>query len=135
MHTTSIYTPLHVHGARSEAEYRQQQRDHLMRLQTARPALGFGDPWLVEAPAEALVSGGKWIVRCACGNGPSASPAWQLALCFECGAVFEGVTFPEDAADVELALLARPQLRNRHWAAPETVADLIAENVQHGVAS
>jgi hypothetical protein len=130
----SLLTPLHVHGARTADEYRAMQRRAITNGKTQRPALGWREPWVAPGAREAFVSGGKWIVACDCGNGPSADRTWQLACCFECGAVYEVVVFPDDVAEIERLLLARPKVGTRHWRQTETTADLARENAQHGVA-
>lgn len=119
--------PEQAHGVRSEAEYRLRAKSFLLRhgLQ----------PILVERTErpEAYVSDSRWVIDCDCGNGPSASPEWGIAICLECGAVYRP-TFPEDLGDVEAALLARPSPRNRHWHPErETAADLRHENRAHGI--
>jgi hypothetical protein len=130
----SLLTPLHVHGARTADEYRALQRRVISNGKAQRPALGWREPWVVPGGREAFVSGGKWIVSCDCGNGPSADPTWTIACCFECGAVYEDVSFPADAAEIERLLLARAKVGTRHWRVSETAADLARENAQHGVA-
>ena len=78
---------------------------------------------------EAQISAGRWTVRCAyCENAPSASPEWQLAICYECGSSY-APTFPadQDRHDIEWLLMERP-MRHRHWLPSQTVEDLQAEN-------
>lgn len=81
----------------------------------------------------ALISGGKWLVRCVCGNAPSVAPEWRLALCFECGAVYEDLVLPDAQPDITAALLERPSPSQRHWTPGETADDLRAENRRNGV--
>ncbi len=108
--------PLVAHGARTAEEYRAKQAAHLRQLRSGYPLSGFGEPHAVSEPIPAIVSGGRWVVMCPCGNAPSASPEWALACCFECGAVYEAVTFPADREAVEAALGRLPVGQPRHWA-------------------
>lgn len=130
-----LYTPLHVHGAATPAEYRAAQRRFLANRRQARPDLPTPRQPRPAAgpPPEAFVSGGKWVIRCSCGNAPSVHPDWRLALCFECGASYEGVVIPAQRRAIEQALLTRPQARQRHWTPGETADDLTAENRRNGV--
>lgn len=130
----SLMTPLHVHGARTSDEYRAMQRRIIVNGRALRPALQWREPWVAPAGRAVTVSGGKWVVSCDCGNGPSADPSWRLACCFECGAVYERLVFPDEAAEIERLLLARPRIGTRHWSPTETAADLARENARQGVA-
>ena len=131
--------PPEAHNAGTEAMYRLKQREQLRQLKAAMPFRPWPDePWLVVGnPRTAEINAGRWVVRCDCGNAPSASPEWQLALCWDCAAIYEGVLFPEvnERMKIEAALLARPEMRNRMWRAPETSDDLVAENIENGVAA
>ena len=89
----------------------------------------------------AVVNDGRWLVRCACSNAciahPGGSPDWPnpVAVCAECGTVYRP-TFPAKRELAEVVLLARPDVRSRHWE-PDTekVADLIRENKAHDLPS
>lgn len=117
---------------------------------------------LTQAPAlvdsgrrHAYVSGGWWVVRCAeqrpdgswgpgCRNCPHADFDARLAICLNCGRVYE-VEFPPDREHAEAALLARPEPRSRSYfwhhshplhlsgGRPETAARLHRENRDHGI--
>jgi hypothetical protein len=88
--------------------------------------------------AYAYVNHGRWVVECpVCGGGervPTAegSPTTILCQVPACGTEL-GVIFPEKRAQIESVLLLRENLVNRNWSPGETVADLEAENVEHGV--
>lgn len=133
-----IGDPTIVHGVDSADAYRAHARAFLKALGVP-PA-----EWLRpggERPA--YVSGGCWVVRCPCGNAPSASHAWSLAICLECGAAYTPV-FPRDRARAEATLLRRP-LQHRHYFPQdaarhlglhhdgETAVSLRRENRAHGV--
>jgi hypothetical protein len=139
-----IAKPEHQHGVGSEEAYLDHARRFLLR-HGLRPAL-------VREVAErphAYVSGGAWVVKCGCGNAPSAhpggEPGWPrpIAVCLECGAVTRPI-FPKDWAAAEEALLERPDPSTRHffphkdhaaWVGEtkaQTVAYLRKENADQG---
>ena len=134
--TTELMTPLHVHGARTPEEYRALQRQFIANCRRARPTRRVAEPWLSLDSLGAYVTGGKWVVACPCGNKPSAHPDWHLACCFEpeCGAIYQGVRFPEDAAAITEILLRRAP-RYQSWLPSETLADLVNENARLGIPS
>ena len=65
----------------------------------------------------------------------SVDPDWRLACCLECGAVYEGAVLllPSDRPAIVAALVQRPQAATRAWIAPQSAADLLAENVAQGI--
>jgi hypothetical protein len=93
-----------------------------------------------DEPLPARVYRGQWIVDCTC-NG--AAYVWldvPLTWCACCGNRYCGgrwrrVALPPERAAIERMLLLRPDAANRNWQPGETVADLVAENAAHGVAS
>ncbi len=130
---TEIARPLHVHGVSSDAEYAALQRSRMMQLQAARPSSRTVEPWDSTDVAPARITGGKWVVDCACGNAPSASPEWNVARCLECGAVFRNIEWPADALAIERVLLLRKSSTNRSWRSHESVEDLRRENLERGI--
>lgn len=86
----------------------------------------------------ARVNHGRWLWDCPlCGGAQVCTPADPRAFCVEC---WNGgsdrwwpVLFPEERADIELVLDARPLEQNRNWSPGETVMDLRRENVEHGL--
>jgi hypothetical protein len=121
--------PVQAHGVHSAEEYRARA------LAAVR---AHGVPGLTEQSEQsvAYVSDGRWVVDCACGNSPSASHEWGLAICMECGAVYEP-TFPAARPAIEDTLLARARPSQRHFFPQrgETLQSLKAENRQHGDAA
>lgn len=125
----------HAHqGVKSPETYLKVQAAYL----TINSSANVDDAVPHEATAEEVaaaglpqVSFGQWVMRCGCGNAPSVSVAWDLACCFECGAIYRGLSFPPDRAQIERVLVARKR-QHRNWEAPETLADLIADNVANG---
>lgn len=128
-----IMSPLHVHGARTEREYEALQRRMIANGRIAHHALNWRDPWESEDQPPVFISGGKWLVRCECGNAPSVHPEWLVSRCFECGAIYRGLALPVNADRIEAVLALRPRPSNRAWSGSETVEDLVVENVLHGV--
>lgn len=115
-------TPLEVHGVRTPAEYRAAQTAYLRKLRVARPYLYLGDPHVVTPNPPVEVVHGKWIVRCTqwrvdrvCGDLVSVHPDWQLGCCFACGAIYEHIEMPENAAEIDATLSAAQDIRARNW--------------------
>lgn len=135
----TLLGPHHLHPrVKTESDYREKQREAMRRGRLKYPNLDWPDPWRYEGGSlpSVYLSGGMWQIHCAtvgCGNRPSASPLWRLALCFECGAIYEGLVFPPNVRGIERALLARPIPANRNWLPHETVDDLQRENRAHGI--
>jgi hypothetical protein len=146
----AIATPEHWYGVHSEAECVAHAKGFLVRLGVPPAAVRESGRM-----PHAYVSGGAWLVRCACQEGAvvSAHPgdgtaAWPrpVAVCLACGAILRPV-FPADRAAAEAALLERPDPANRHFFPHEdqaawvgerrgqTVADLKRENRARGLGS
>jgi hypothetical protein len=125
-----IKSPRHVHPrVRTADDYRARQREHIQEGRRQYAALAWRDPWLCLDRPPVFISAGKWLIECACGNCPSVAPEWGgLACCFECGAVYEGLEMPSDAAAIEAVLVQRPSLNARHWEPGTTVEDLLAQD-------
>lgn len=88
----------------------------------------------------AYVNEGRWIVDCPdCSGAQYANRSDRRFMCNECanvtiGGLWRPVVWPPAKTEqsIEKALAPRPP-RNAHWLPGETVADLLAENVEHGV--
>lgn len=123
-----VAKPPHQHGVDSEAAYLDHARRFLLR-HGLRPALVRE----VSERPPAYVSGGAWVVKCGCGNAPSAhpggEPGWPkpVAVCLECGAVYRPV-FPKDWAVAEEILLERPDPATRHFFPHEDCAAWVGED-------
>ena len=128
-----IMTPVHVHGARSEREYEAIQRRLISQGRMAFPSLNWRDPWESADTTGVFIAGGKWLIRCECRNAPSVHPEWKTARCMECGAVYRDIEMPANASEIEAVLVVRPHPANRAWLWPESVEDLRAENIAHGL--
>ena len=87
-------------------------------------------------PAVAFVNYGRWVVTCPdCNNGIYTHPD-RGAWCCNCGntqldGMQRPVTWPAERDEIEAILASRPQA-NQHWTT-ETLAELLAENADHGV--
>lgn len=82
----------------------------------------------------ARINHGRWIVDCpACPNAHLLPVDGNEFRCANCGSGPHDVNVPADRHDIEEALEPRDVL-NRNWQPGETVADLHAANVEHGVA-
>jgi hypothetical protein len=126
--TDTLLTPRHVHGARTPAEYLQLQARWIKEGMRRLPALTWRAPWRAPDPnPPVFVESGKWLVACPCGNCPSVDPGWRLACCFECGAIYDNLVMPSDAAAIQAALLERPHPALRAWRPGETAEDLRAQ--------
>lgn len=82
---------------------------------------------------QAHINFGRWGVQCPdCPGHEDADPAEPVFFCLSCGndGYFCQVIFPENRAEIESILLARP-IQNRNWEPGETLADLQADNDQH----
>lgn len=131
----AIAKPPEQHGVGSEAAYLAHARAFLLRL-----GIPPGRMRAVPGPSRAYVSGGAWVVKCGCGNAPSAhpggAPGWPrpIAVCLECGAVHEAVVFPADWAAAEAVLLERPDPATRHYFPHRELAAWVGEDKAQTVA-
>lgn len=127
-------------GVNTLEDYRRKHAEALARGRLAYPNLDWPTPWVSSVHPPVFVSGGMWQVRCAtpgCGNAPMVSPEWRVALCWDCGAVYEGLAIPADAAEIERVLVLRQHLGWRNWNWPmldgsESVDVLRAQNLEMG---
>lgn len=137
-----IRTPRELHGVESAAAYRARARRWLVDAHKSPELRETGE----RRPAYVHYS--TWVVECPCGQEISASAEWRTAICLVCGAVVEPL-FPLNQLAIEATLLQRPDARTRNWLPTaelmarfdlraidgtvrgETLADLVAENLQH----
>ena len=81
-------------------------------------------------PPLVYVSEGRAVFDCICGNGPSASREWGLAVCFRCGLLYTRLAFPLNWDDIDMVLsIRRRKLQNMRVG--ETLATLSEENREH----
>ena len=116
----------------TQEKYETRQRDALLKRASDFPHLGFvTKPWDAPDGQVAFIVGGKWIVKCECGDCPLASPGWNIARCLQCGAVYQSLTWPPNREEIERALLARWTANVRTWLPTETLDALLAQNAEH----
>ena len=98
---------------------------------------------LAAAPAVGFVNHGAWLARCPqpdCHGAEYVDDRRASFFCCECrnaatGGVQIPLTMPSASAraGIESALLGRPDTKNRNWLVGESTANLVAENVAHGI--
>lgn len=94
----------------------------------------------------AYINHGRWIAECpaeGCNGAQVASEKTRQFWCLHCGNAeidfaWRHVRFPRYRTAIESILVQRPSARadralTRNWVRGETVIDLRAENVKHGV--
>jgi len=93
-----------------------------------------GDP-----KAAVLVNHGRWAAFCPhCTGASLADPADHRFFCVDClnmhvdGRVIYA-RWPKDWQEIEQRLLLRPDADTRNWMPGERLADLDAENIEHGL--
>ncbi len=86
----------------------------------------------------AYVNAGRWIVRCPdCGSCEYVWPDSLIFLCSNCFNVtsngqWRPVTIPKEKEKIDNLLAWRP-IFNRNWEPGETLKQLKAENLEHGL--
>lgn len=91
--------------------------------------------WGVVPPTSARVNWGRWIADCTmCRSALALDPGLPGFVCWDCGAHVE-VIWPAAhvQAGVERILSLRPDPMTRNWSQPESLHDLWAENLEHGI--
>lgn len=84
--------------------------------------------------ANAVANWGRWAVRCPtlwCTNAYMPELHQAAWRCEVCGLDMD-IVWPPDPIAIEALLLMRPDPNARSWEPNETLADLFAENVEHG---
>lgn len=136
--TDFLLTAKHVTPhVRTEEDFRRQQLAIIKKNMAAYRHLPWRLPWRSPDQPLVRVDGGRWMVTCTtegCFNGLVVAPDWNgLALCAECGAIYEGLQMPPEAADIERLLIKRRRLSDRFWLPGGTVEQLAAENRAAGI--
>jgi hypothetical protein len=111
---------------RTFSELLRAQRAHLSRNPAA------SEPREISEPINAYIGNGAWRIRCACGEATHAEPDVHAAACFGCGAIYVNVVFPDNFAAIEELLVKRPIQSHRNWQEPETMEDLVKEQLAYG---
>lgn len=89
-----------------------------------------------------VVNHGRWVIECpaaGCGGSQVASFTDRRFLCHNClnadvGGKWLRVDWPDNWAEIEAALVERPEPSTRNWLG-EPVEFLLHENERHGVES
>lgn len=82
------------------------------------------------------VNWGRWIVDCDspfCLSAVQVHPGQDWAHCRDCNRTIANLIWPEDPEAIEVILCMRPDEEVRNWVWPETINDLVMENVVHGI--
>lgn len=118
---------------------RQSSSGILSIVAEALGAIRLGDPMrpMVGSPVIAYINAGRWLARCECGGCEFVDLEQPLFMCCSCwnagvGHRWRVVRLPRARAEIEAVLLARPK-ENRHFADGDTVEQLRALNVAHGL--
>ncbi len=84
------------------------------------------------ASIDAYVNHGRWVADCACNGAELVAPDQQM-LCGSCGAR-NTVKFPppKTKGKLETVLGARDP-HSQNWSPDETVDELVAQNIEHGL--
>src|SRR5215213_11687598 len=92
-----------------------------------------------------IVRHGMWKAKCVCYEQMGGAEHYEWVpgrprftgldrdwfRCSTCGYHTTDVRWPDSGADIARVLSVRPTL-NQNWEPPETIHDLITENVMHG---
>jgi hypothetical protein len=79
---------------------------------------------------------GAWKVWCPARWCDSAMQVWQgqeHTACGDCGEPITQLIWPADPEGIETLLAMRPAAKLRNWYPGETLHQLLAENLQHGI--
>ncbi len=86
----------------------------------------------------AYVNQGRWVADCPHGDGGALVIDIHVLrfICPRCAnwrvdGKWHEVILPEDFHEIERLLELRPDLMTRNWRSPESVADLLQENLDH----
>lgn len=92
-----------------------------------------GAPFTVDTQRFAFIGNGAWRITCTkCGEPPCTDPDWGVSCCFYCGAIHTNIVFPDNYREIEALLVKRHVPHQRNWAPPETLEDLINEQIAAG---
>jgi len=122
-----IAGPIEGHGHSGVRDVESYRAVHTAAMKRAEK-----DTHEVEAPQDAYVNNGRWVVNCTCNGAGLTSPSFKISRCFDCGRVYTHITFPKEAKKIEEALTARHDQSSRNWNG-ETLQQLLDENAEYGV--
>ena len=78
----------------------------------------------------AYINHGRLVADCPCNGAELVSPGLPM-LCGSCGAEHK-VEFPKALSKIEAALQPRP-VTNQNYTVGQSVDELVAENIDHGI--
>jgi hypothetical protein len=101
-------------------------------------------PYIPESQAlrvsvQAQVNDNRWLAVCpSCNSAQLTSKTDPRFFCIDClsadhGGQWVAVAWPDDIDGIEAELVKRPVASTRSWEPHETVADLAAQNIEHGI--
>ena len=88
-----------------------------------------------DAVVHARVNWGRWVADCPnpyCRSALAGTPGQRYFACWECGTGAD-VVWPDNVDHITYLLAMRPNPATRNWAPGETLAELLEENVAHGI--
>ena len=130
--TDCLLRPKHLTaGALTPEAYLEAQRADILRKMAALPLLNWRMPFVHQERVALKVCDSQWQLVCECGGVALYDPEWALGACFSCGAIYRQEP-PSNWRALERVLTCRPSLSTRHILPGQTLADLVAENIQHG---
>lgn len=91
---------------------------------------------LLPAGDYAHANWGRWVVLCSgpfCFAAQQVYPGQTLVTCQACETTLGPLIWPADPDAIEAILMLRPDMRTRNWHPGESLEDLLAENVAHGI--
>lgn len=81
---------------------------------------------------DAYINHGRWVADCPNCNGAELVAPGVTMICGSCGAEHI-VKLPRNRKKIEEVLEVRGEKRLMNWSPGETPADLVAENIDHGI--
>lgn len=89
-------------------------------------------------PLHAFINHNRWMAVCECGGAEVVDPVYNSMYCFSCFNILNKgrprhIKFPKDMPMIEAILIERDDPLNKNWMLTESIEDLEAENVAHGL--
>lgn len=127
--------PLHTIQVHEEFQPRARYRDFIAHHWAESVGGPLPDTDQATGSVHATINQSRWVVDCPdfCGGAIIASKGFPFFVCHECGSPANGgqwyrVQFPDNADQIEEALLERLYMKHRSWTG-ETVAQLQDETL------
>jgi hypothetical protein len=83
-----------------------------------------------------IANWGRWVALCPshwCDSAMQVWPGQQHTVCGDCGEPITQLIWPADPEGIEALLALRPAAKLRNWYPGETLQQLLAENLAHGI--